>query len=789
MKKRFLLAIAALTFTATLFAQDYMVIDNYNGKFARYDLDFIKQAYFINFEAQGSGTESDPFNVAAANAKCKEQGETASTTQYYIKGIVAVTNRAYTNGEVYLNIADDSVGINRMEAFLYNADGTIPANYEFKRGDEIVVYGSLFLSGTMSIANGRLISVNGKELGYNGSPTGSGTAADPYNVAAIINETANLSDGEFYKDGENIYVTGIVTQTTDISAQYGNATYYISDDANGSNKFYVYRGKMLDGANVAAETDLEVGDSVTVCGKIKNWRGTNEFDQGNYLTFIKKGKGSNPQDTPGTAEAPLTVTQALAFIDNLEADIQSSVGYVKGIIVSISEISTQYGNATYYISDNGQNENTLLVYRGYSLGGEKFTSEDEIKVGDQVVVTGKLVNFKGNTKEFVQGSSIYSLNGQTAGGDEIKTVSIAQFLAAEVSNDVWYKLKGKVKNLKEGDKYGNFYLEDENDSVYVYGLLSEKGGEKKKFQELVAAKGIKEGSTITIIGNRGEYNGVVEVMNAYFVSIEGDGGNGTAESPYSVPEAIAAGYSNGVYVKAFIVGNVTGQTLAEGAHFDTTGEAKSNLLIAASKDETDVTKCMPIQLPSGDIRNALNLVDNPTLYKKEVTLYGDIAKYFGTTGLKSVSYAILDGNEIGTKPNSGGNNPSGNTGTLENPLTASQAYDIVAAMEGGKTSDEDYYVKGKISSIKYTFSAQYGTATFNISDDGNTGNKDFIAYSCYYFGNQPWVEGNTQIQVGDEVVVCGKVVNYQGNTPEFASKKNYLVKLNSQTSASRQYSK
>jgi hypothetical protein len=106
-------------------------------------------------------------------------------------------------------------------------------------------------------------------------------------------------------------------------------------------------------------------------------------------------------------------------------------------------------------------------------------------------------------------------------------------------------------------------------------------------------------------------------------------------------------------------------------------------------------------------------------------------------------------------------------------------------MEGGKTSDADYYVKGKICSIKFTFSAQYGTATFNISDDGATGGKEFIAYSCYYFGNQPWVEGNTQVQVGDEVVVCGKVVNYGGNTPEFASKKNYLVKLNSQTAASR----
>jgi len=93
-----------------------------------------------------------------------------------------------------------------------------------------------------------------------------------------------------------------------------------------------------------------------------------------------------------------------------------------------------------------------------------------------------------------------------------------------VSTDVWYQLTGTVKNLKDGDLYGNFDLEDASGSVYVYGLLSEKGGEKKKFQELAAAKGIKEGSKITIIGTRGEYNGKIEVLNAYFVSIEDGGG-------------------------------------------------------------------------------------------------------------------------------------------------------------------------------------------------------------------------------------------------------------------------
>ena len=51
-------------------------------------------------------------------------------------------------------------------------------------------------------------------------------------------------------------------------------------------------------------------------------------------------------------------------------------------------------------------------------------------------------------------------------------------------------------------------------------MLSEKGGAKKKFQELVAAKGIANGKTITIVGNRGKYGDKIEVMNAYFISVK-----------------------------------------------------------------------------------------------------------------------------------------------------------------------------------------------------------------------------------------------------------------------------
>ena len=515
--------------------------------------------------------------------------------------------------------------------------------------------------------------------------------------------------------------------------------------------------------------------------------------------YMEKELVSYAQAGSGTTDDPYNVSKAMALIDAMGNGEVGAEVYIKGIITDISELSAQYGNATYVIADALDGKERITVYRGYLLGGEKVTVGNELSEGDQVIVKGKLQHYVSSagayTPEIAQGNQLYSLNGQVAdeqpstGDDDAKAVTIAEFNAAAESTSVWYKLTGTVKGFKDSDIYGNFDLVDATGSVYVYGLLSEKGGEKKKFQELAAEKGIKEGTKITIIGNRGSYGDKIEVLNAYFVSVDGEGGEtpsgdgkGTAEAPYDVTSAIAAGSGTGVYVKGYIVGNVEGQVLADGAKFSATGDSQTNILIAASANETDVTKCMPVQLPSGAIRTALNLKDNPGNYKKEVTLYGNIDKYFGATGIKSVTFAILDGKEIGTNPGGGSTpTPGTGTGTAASPLTVAQIYDAVAAMDAGVVSTADYYVKGKVCSVKYTFSAQYGTATFNISDDGATGGKEFIAYSCYYLGNEAWKDGDTQIQVGDEVIVCGKVVNYQGNTPEFSSKNNYIYSLNGKT--------
>lgn len=358
-------------------------------------------------------------------------------------------------------------------------------------------------------------------------PTGSGTQADPWNVAALIEACNGLAADAFLNDSKDVYVTGIVTETTDVSAQYGNATYYISDDAKGSNRFYVYRGKLLDGASVTADTDLQVGDSVVVCGKVKNYKGnTLEFDQGNYLVFHKKGEGGPTLDTPGTADAPLTVAQALDYINNKLGTATSPEGYVKGKIVAVGEIDTgQYGNATYTISDDGTDAVTLQIYRGYSLGGEKFKSADEIKVGDEVVVKGKLVNFKGNTPQFAQGSAIYSLNGKTSGGGDNPTTtttvgtkdapkSVAEALTAinamadgATSSEFWF-VKGKVvkvtTNQTNFDTYGNlnYLISDDGTESNTITVYSGDGLDGAKFSGIDA---LKPGDEVIVYGNLQRY--------------------------------------------------------------------------------------------------------------------------------------------------------------------------------------------------------------------------------------------------------------------------------------------
>lgn len=360
-----------------------------------------------------------------------------------------------------------------------------------------------------------------------------GTAEHPYSVATAL----RLIDENGWTGNDNVsetvYVKGIVSTGIDEEdfnpELYGNATYKISDDGTTASELEVYRGYYLGGVRFTSLDQLKVGDEVIVKGELTKFYDTYELTQGNELYSLN---GETADDDPsvsgnpegsGTKDDPFNVAAAYKFIDDneyygtLENPNESPEVYVKGVVsTGIDEEdfdAERFGNATYKISD-GEGMIELEVYRGYYLGGEKFTSLDQLKVGDEVVVYGKLTRFF-QTYEVTQGSELYSHNGQTAegGGDEPEElveptsatkVTIDEFLDKPVNNTDWYELTGTITSI-ENTSYGNFYMKDDTGEVYVYGLVSEwiGGGNDQSFSEL----GLKAGDTVTLWTLRAEFGG------------------------------------------------------------------------------------------------------------------------------------------------------------------------------------------------------------------------------------------------------------------------------------------
>jgi len=107
---------------------------------------------------------------------------------------------------------------------------------------------------------------------------------------------------------------------------------------------------------------------------------------------------TEPQGS-GTQANPYNVVGAFNAVKDLKSgEITEKDIYIKGIIVQIdkSSFSSDYGNIDYYISDDPDGlSSCFYIYRGLGLDKKKFASADDIKIGDEVVVAGKITNFRG----------------------------------------------------------------------------------------------------------------------------------------------------------------------------------------------------------------------------------------------------------------------------------------------------------------------------------------------------------------------------------------------------------
>ena len=121
---------------------------------------------------------------------------------------------------------------------------------------------------------------------------------------------------------------------------------------------------------------------------------------------------NNDPDKPGSENNPYTVAEALA---NTPASGTSADVYVRGIVSGFysSTITGDGNNYRYYISDDGTTTNQMMVYKGKGLNNVAFANDDDLLIGDEVVIKGGLTTY-GSTKEIAANNYIVSLNRNTS---------------------------------------------------------------------------------------------------------------------------------------------------------------------------------------------------------------------------------------------------------------------------------------------------------------------------------------------------------------------------------------
>ena len=254
-----------------------------------------------------------------------------------------------------------------------------------------------------------------------------GTLTNPFTVEQAIEYCQTLSGNS----ANDYYIKGTVSRIANNGTfgSYGNATFFISDDGeflgeddrnpDKAHDFEAYRVLYFGNEKWNADVNkgnISVGDEVVICGKLTLYNGISETASGNAYVYSINGTSTDANGL-GSAAYPFNIAGAIAAIDG---GVTANV-FVKGIISEIANnglFGAQYGNGTFWISDDGVRHNDPALdfeaYRVLWLGNRKWQEgDDQIAVGDEVILHGQLTKY-GTTYETSSGKAyIFSLNGKT----------------------------------------------------------------------------------------------------------------------------------------------------------------------------------------------------------------------------------------------------------------------------------------------------------------------------------------------------------------------------------------
>jgi len=281
-------------------------------------------------------------------------------------------------------------------------------------------------------------------------------STDP-SLEEIVLAAYQLADGENLP--KEVRLAGfIVDIPTAYSEQYGNITVNIKVMAMDENIIQCYR---LSGDGCA---DLKVGDLITVEGKIKNYKGTIEFDKP-----VLVGMGDIP-DQSATLDAAFLLADGEAM-----KGTQVLVGTVESIPTAYSE---QYGNITVNLAIGDK------IVQAYRLTGGA-----DIVVGDVITVIGNIKNYKG-TIEFDKGCRY--VTGELY--RSVKTLLKAYELEDGKALDGTRMVKGTIVEIPSAysPDYGNITVNIQTGGlddlkIQCYRL---KGGEDLAIGDTITVKGI-----------------------------------------------------------------------------------------------------------------------------------------------------------------------------------------------------------------------------------------------------------------------------------------------------------
>lgn len=256
-------------------------------------------------------------------------------------------------------------------------------------------------------------------------PSGEGTLASPYNVAAAIQKCQEIGQTA---STEKYYVKGYVMANAEASDQYGNITINIADDKAGGQTFTGFQLAGSDGSKLPSGFKANKGDEVVIYGAIYNYNGKTPETVGKGAAYIVTINGKRTDDTSGgggeeispagdgSQTSPFNIAAAIAKCKEIGTTLSTDKFYIKGIVIKGGTVSGGYGNVTFDMGDAANSTNLFKAFQVSGTNGTKLADGYEVKVGDEVLIYGPIYNYNGKTPETggKSAAQIVTINGNKA---------------------------------------------------------------------------------------------------------------------------------------------------------------------------------------------------------------------------------------------------------------------------------------------------------------------------------------------------------------------------------------